>query len=109
MKQLMESAETLALIESALKGITKDTLLTAKLVAVDSQSMHTFAEARNCDKNDMKPFSFLDQTRADDFCSWVKDESSNPYLDACDAVAGAVRWPRRRGFLAAPTGGIRRR
>ena len=106
MKALMEREDTLALVESALKGITGSTLLTAKLVAVDSPAAHAQAEGTanfQCDANTVKPFSFLDQTRADDFCSW---SPGNAHSDACTLGPSLGGGLDVQGFLAAASGGI---
>lgn len=106
MKALMEDVDTLALIEPALKSIDEDTLLTAKLLAVDSPSTHAFANARGCHRNDMKPFSFLDQVRADGFCEWVKTGATNTFVDACNSHAAMSGGLDVQGFLASAGGGI---
>lgn len=108
MKALMERADTLALIEPALKGISGSTLLTARLVAVDSPAAHARAAAETsftCDANSVKPFSFLDQTRADDFCAWSQT-LGNAHSDACTMLPGRGGGLDVQGFLAAASGGI---
>jgi hypothetical protein len=110
MKALMEDPETLALIDGFLKGVDEDTLLTQSKVALDSPAAHkvtqAYASMASCDKNTIKPFSFLDSTRADDFCSWAHDESSNPYSNTCSSFAELAGGVDVQGFLAASGAGI---
>jgi hypothetical protein len=110
MKALMEDPETLALIDGFLKDVDEDTLLTQRKVALDSPAAHkvtqAYAPMASCDKNTIKPFSFLDSTRADDFCTWAHDESSNPYSNTCGSFAELAGGVDVQGFLAASGAGI---
>ena len=121
MKALMEDPETLALIDGFLKDVDHIPLLTQRKVALDSPAAHkvlasTYTPQAPCDKNTIKPFSFLDPTRADDFCAWhdsmqtaaENGDGSNPYHDDCDSAYGSMisGGVDVQGFLAASGAGI---
>ena len=110
MKALIEDPETLALIDGFLKDVDHIPLLTQRKVALDSPAVHkvtqAYASVASCDKNTIKPFSFLDSTRADDFCTWAHDESSNPYSNTCGSFAELAGGVDVQGFLAASGAGI---
>ena len=98
-----------ALIDGFLKGVDEDTLLTQRKVAVDSPHLHkvthALASVVSCHANTIKPFSFLDSTRADEFCTWAHDESSNPYHNTCSSYEELAGGVDVQGFLAASGAG----
>ena len=90
MKELMEDADTLALIEPALKAIDEDTLLTARLVAVDSPAAHALAtQAASSDIYPLVGQGYCFQGAG--MFEYVKDGAPSVSQDACrDACTAAT-------------------